>query len=206
MLEQAEPRASGTAESRVPDFALIADSSRDVRAFADSGRLRVDLYVRLSMTTIALPPLRERGNDVLLLARHFLDKFTRQVGKPAPPLSDRLGDLMLNYPWPGNVAELEGLMHRLAAAAPDDVIDVPDLPTHMRYMAAEAISLKRSLAEVEAEHIRDVVASVGGNKTRAVEILGINRKTLREKLRQPARPRTRVTKTAATSTGEKTEA
>ena len=190
MMEQAEPRSPGSAEARAPDFALIADSSRDVRVFADSGRLRVDLFVRLSMSMITLPPLRERGNDVLLLARHFLDKFTREVGKPAPGFTDRLCEVMRHYPWPGNVAEVEGLMHHLASTIPAEVIDVPDLPAHMRYMAATAISLKRSLAEVEAEHIRDVVASVGGNKTRAVEILGINRKTLREKLRQPGHPRT----------------
>jgi two-component system response regulator HydG len=149
-----------------------------------------------------LPPLRERGNDVLLLARHFLGRFTPEIGKPAPAFTDRLCEVMRDYPWPGNVAELEGLMHHLASTMPADVIDVPDLPTHMRYMAATAISLKRSLAEVEAEHIHDVVASVGGNKTRAVEILGINRKTLREKLRQPGRPRIRAKRTPETPVEE----
>ncbi len=203
LLEQTEPRSTGSAETRVPDLALIADSSRDVRAFADSGRLRVDLFIRLSMSTITLPPLRERGDDMLLLARHFLNKFTREVGKPTPTFTDRLCEVMRNYQWPGNVAELEGLMHHLASTMPVDVIDVPDLPAHMRYMAATAISWKRSLAEVEAEHIRNVVASVGGNKTRAVEILGINRKTLREKLRQPGRPRTRGKRTPQALSEEK---
>jgi len=189
MLEQKEPRLAGSPELRESDAVLIADSSRDFRALAESSKLRADLFVRLSMNTIVLPPLRERGNDVLLLARHFLDKFTRDIAKPAPRFADRALEALKEHSWPGNVAELEGLIHLLAATTASDVIDVPDLPAHMRYAAAATINLKRSLAEVEAEHIRNVVASVGGNKTRAVEILGINRKTLREKLRQPERRR-----------------
>lgn len=190
MLEQKEPRKAESPELRDPDVALIADTSRDFRALAKSSRLRVDLFLRMSLNTIVLPPLRERGNDVLLLARHFLDKFARDTAKPAPRLADRALEALKEHSWPGNVAELEGLIYLLAATTASDVIGFPDLPAHMRYAAAATINLKRSLAEVEAEHIRNVVASVGGNKTRAVEILGINRKTLREKLRHTGRRRT----------------
>jgi len=87
------------------------------------------------------------------------------------------------YSWPGNVRELENLVQRLVVMTEGDVIDVPDLPSAMRFSLAPEMGLNRTLAEVEAEHIRNVLDSVGGNKTRAAQILGIDRKTLRERLK-----------------------
>jgi two-component system response regulator HydG len=91
--------------------------------------------------------------------------------------------VLRNYYWPGNVRELENVMQRLVVMTDGSLIDVPDLPSLMRFTASHQTGLHRTLAEVEAEHIRNVLSSVGGNKTRAAEILGIDRKTLREKLK-----------------------
>jgi len=187
VLEDKRSQRIGSTDTRPAGCRLIADSDRDLPALVDAGVFREDLLMRLSMNVIAVPALRERGNDVLLLARHFLDGLSKETGKPVPRLSDHVMEIMKHYSWPGNIGELQNVIYRLLRMTDTDVIDVPDLPSHMRFSLADASLLSRSLAQVEAEHIRNVMASVGGNKTRAAEILGINRKTLREKLAQAAR-------------------
>jgi DNA-binding NtrC family response regulator len=146
--------------------------------------LREDLYFRLSVLTIAVPPLRERGDDILHLCHHFSGKFAEEAGKPCPRFTDKALRVLKKYSWPGNVRELENLTQRLIVMTDGDIVDVPDLPSLMRFTAARNGSLTRTLAEVEAEYIKNVLASLEGNKTRAAEILGIDRKTLRMKLRQ----------------------
>lgn len=189
-LEEKKFHAVGSTDIREVNFRVIADSNRDLRSLANEGTFREDLFVRLSMNTISIPPLRERGNDILLLARHFLEKYSRDMGRSVPSFSDRALEVMKSYSWPGNIAELQNFIHLLILRLDTDLIDVPDFPVHMRYSMPGATSLKRSLAELEIEHIRNVIASVGGNKSQAAEILGITRKTLREKLKQtePQKP------------------
>jgi len=135
---------------------------------------------------IVLPPLRERGDDILLLSHHFVRKFAKELGRPAPRFSDEaLRALTGNYHWPGNVRELENVIHSLIVMTDSDTIEVSDLPALMRSSGPSRLDLTRSLAEVEGEYVRNVLASVGGNRTKAAKILGIDRKTLREKLKTP---------------------
>jgi DNA-binding NtrC family response regulator len=131
---------------------------------------------------IWLPPLRERGEDVVILARHFARHYAGALGRPVPELAEPVLDVFRSYPWPGNVRELRGIVRDLVAG---DLaaVSVPDLPPRMRFSAFRDAGWNRSLADVEAEHVRRVLAAVDGNKTRAAEILGIDRKTLRDKLR-----------------------
>ena len=136
----------------------------------------------VNVITIDIAPLRERGDDILLLIHHFTEGFAKELGKPAPKLSDSALRVLKNYRWPGNVRELQNVLQRLVVMAEDTIIDAPDLPSLMRFSALRETGLNRTLAEVEAEHIRNVLAAVDGNKTRAAEILGIDRKTLRKKL------------------------
>jgi two-component system response regulator HydG len=126
--------------------------------------------------------LRDRGDDVLLLARHFAARFARDARLSAPLFSPAAATAMKEYGWPGNVAELRQLVEALVVAN-TGAIDVSDLPDHVRRAGRGGRSAP-TLRELEDEHIRTVLASVAGNKTRAAEILGINRKTLREKLRE----------------------
>ncbi len=144
---------------------------------------REDLFFRVNVITIDLPPLRERGEDLLLLIHHFTARFAEELGKSVPQFSDQALQVLRNYHWPGNVRELENVIQRLIVMTDGGLIEVPDLPSLMRFSALREVGFHRTLAEVEEEYIRNVLASVNGNKTRAAKVLGIDRKTLREKLK-----------------------
>jgi len=170
------------------DVRILAATNKDLRVLVKKGLFREDLFYRLHVITLLIPPLRERGEDILLLVRHFATKFSAELGKSAPHFSDKALQSLRNYNWPGNVRELENVIQRLVIMTEEDVIEVPDLPSLMRFSALRKTGFTRTLAEVEAEYISNVLASVDGNKTRAAELLGINRKTLREKLRKIEKP------------------
>ena len=121
------------------------------------------------------------------MLHHFAARFAKEQEKPAPRFSDRILSILRAYPWPGNVRELENIVQRLVLMSERNLIDVPDLPALMRFSAARIPAMGRTLEEVEADHVRAVLAETGGNKSRAAAILGIDRKTLREKLRTPRR-------------------
>jgi len=184
VLENGEVCMVGSSKPRQVDVRIIAATNKDFRALVKKGVFREDLYYRLDVFSITLPPLRERGNDILLLARHFGAQFTREMGKPTPQFSDKALLVLKSYHWPGNVRELQNVIHRLVIMNEGALIDVPDLPSLMRFSALRGErGFSRTLAEVEDEHIRNVLSCVDGNKTRAAKILGIDRKTLRNKLR-----------------------
>lgn len=183
VLEDKEVCMVGSSKSRLADVRIVAATNKDLLGLVDKGVFREDLFYRLNVITIAMPPLCERGDDILQLIKYFTDKFAAESGKSAPEFSDNALAALRNYRWPGNVRELENVIHRLVVMTEGELIEVPDLPSLMRFSALRGAGLNRTLAEVEAEHIRNVLASVEGNKSRAAEILGIDRKTLREKLR-----------------------
>jgi len=166
-----------------PRCRVLAASSEDLRPLVAAGSFREDLFLRLSANALALPPLRERAEDIVPLAEQFLARYAAPRNRAVPTISDQARDVLRAYPWPGNLAELENCMRGLAASVRGAAIDLADLPNALRASSGAAAAARRTLAEVEADHIRAVLASVGGHKTRAAEILGINRKTLREKLR-----------------------
>jgi DNA-binding NtrC family response regulator len=164
------------------DIRLICATNKDLPQLIDRGLFREDLYYRINVIDIPLPPLRERGDDLLLLVNHFRTRYGRDLGRPAPSFSDETLRRLTAYHWPGNVRELENLVQRLVLMAEGERIEPTDLPATLRPALDLPRRLDRSLAEHEADYIRAVLASVGNNKTRAAAILGIDRKTLREKL------------------------
>jgi len=185
VLQDREIYMLGSTRKRKVDVRILASTNKDLRRLVEKGLFREDLYFRLNVVTIEMPPLRERGDDIVLLANYFSRKFAQELGKPAPRFTDEaLRVLKEGYSWPGNVRELENVVQRLVVMSEGEVIDVPDLPTVMRFSLPKQPDLTRTLAQVEAEYIANVLAAVGGNRTRAAEILGIDRKTLREKLRR----------------------
>lgn len=184
VLEDKEVYMVGATRSRKVDVRIIAATNKDLASLVRKGVFREDLFFRLHVLTIAMPPLRERGDDILLLARHFAAKFAEEFGKPTLRFSDNALQVLRNYHWPGNVRELENVVQRLVVMTDGNIIEVSDLPSLMRFSALRETGLNRTLAEVEAEYIRNVLASVKGNKTKAAEILEIDRKTLREKLKK----------------------
>jgi two-component system, NtrC family, response regulator HydG len=185
VLQEREVYMVGSSRQRKIDVRILASTNKNLPELVEKGLFREDLYFRLNVVSIEVPPLRDRGDDVALLIHHFGRRFSEQLGRPLPRFSDSAFDVLRNgYSWPGNVRELENVVHRLIVMSEGDVIDVPDLPALMRFSATRQQDLTRTLAQVEAEYIRNVLASVGGAKTKAAEILGVDRKTLREKLRK----------------------
>ncbi|MBN2317290.1 MAG: sigma-54-dependent Fis family transcriptional regulator [Sedimentisphaerales bacterium] len=183
VLQEKEICMVGSSRTRKVDVRILAATNKDLQRLVKKGLFREDLFYRLNVITIVMPPLRERDDDVLLLARHFAAKFSKGLDKSSPSFSDKALRCLRDYNWPGNVRELENVIQRLVVMADGNLIDVPDLPSLMRFSALRRTGFNRSLAEVEAEYISNVLASVEGNKTRAAAILGVDRKTLRQKLK-----------------------
>lgn len=186
VLQDGEIFMLGSSRSVKGDVRIMAATNKNLEDLVGKGTFREDLFYRLNVVTINVPPLRERNDDVGLLMEHFGAKFAKEFGKKAPRFSDEALQVLKGYHWPGNVRELENIIQRLVVMADRDVIEMHDLPSLMRFSAGGGSNVNRTLAEVEVEHIRNVLASVAGNKTRAAQILGIDRKTLRDKLRKVA--------------------
>jgi transcriptional regulator with PAS, ATPase and Fis domain len=165
------------------DVRVIAATNKNLEGLVTKGNFREDLFYRLNVITVNLPPLRDRGDDILLLINHFSSMFADEHGKPVPGFTDQALQVLKDYHWPGNVRELENVIQRLVVMVEDDTIDVKDLPSLMRFSIPNHKGLDRTLEQVERDYICKVLASVDGNKTRAAQILGIDRKTLREKIK-----------------------
>ncbi len=184
VLQDKEVCMVGSNRTRKVDVRILAATNKDLQGLVKKVLFREDLFYRLNVITIIIPPLRERGDDILLLTHHFLTQFAAESGKVTHRFSDEALQSLRSYNWPGNVRELENVIQRLVVMTDGDLIEVPDLPSLMRFSALRKTGFDRTLAEVESEYITNVLASVDGNKTRAAEILGIDRKTLREKLKR----------------------
>ncbi len=179
----------GGSETLSVDVRIIASSQEDPERMMDEGRLRSDLFYRMNVVRLHVPPLRERAVDIPHLAAEFLERVTDRhnlaAGKRiAPETLDRL----VAYPWPGNVRELFHALESAAVLSRNDVIGPSDLPASMSVSGPAVLGgfaeRSRTLAEVESAYIDEVLARTGGNKSAAARILGIHRKTLHEKLRQ----------------------
>ncbi|MGV9011453.1 MAG: sigma-54-dependent transcriptional regulator [Flavobacteriales bacterium] len=178
----------GTKAHRV-NVRLISASNADLNEMVRTGTFREDLYYRLNLINIHLPPLRERTEDIPLLINHFNAKYSKDMGRKPLRIPARVMDALEAYLWPGNVRELENFIHRLVIMK-DHTVAMEDLPENMKMANPErrgghkhGDDQMRTLAEVEKEHIERVLESARHNKTKAAEILGIDRKTLREKLK-----------------------
>jgi len=187
VLQEKEVCMVGSTRARPVDIRILAATNIDLLSLVKTNAFREDLYFRLNVLTIDVPPLRERDDDVFLLTRHFAARYAREMGTAVPSFSDHVLQAFRNYQWPGNVRELENVVQRLVIMHEGGAVEVPDLPPLMRFSGLRNGSFNRTLAEVEAEYVRNVLASVNGNRTRAAAILGIDRKTLREKLKPAAK-------------------
>jgi two-component system response regulator AtoC len=186
-LQQRSLRALGQREEVPFNARIIAATSRDLEQEVAAGRFRQDLYFRLNVIQLVVPPLRERGHDVLLLAQHFIQRESSAL-RPVVGLTPGAARALLAYRWPGNVRELEHCIVSAAACARYDHITAPDLPERVR--GQEALAPERdvndliSLRELERQHILEVLRSVGGNKALTSRRLGLDRKTLYRKLKE----------------------
>ncbi|NNE09589.1 MAG: sigma-54-dependent Fis family transcriptional regulator [Gemmatimonadetes bacterium] len=183
VLQEKEVLMVGSSRPQKIDVRIVAATNKNLHHLVEKRLFREDLFFRINVITIDVPPLRDRGDDVLVLVQYFARKFAREHGRSLPHFSDEVLRCMKDYRWQGNIRELENTIQRLIVMTESDRIEITDLPSFMRFSAPHGTGLDRTLAAVEAEHIRNVLAGAGGNKTRAAEILGIDRKTLREKLK-----------------------
>jgi two-component system, NtrC family, response regulator AtoC len=180
--EQEVRHVGGTASVKV-DVRIVAATNRDLAQMVRDGRFREDLFYRLNVVRIVLPPLRERREDIPMLAHHFLQKVSSSNGQPIRGFVPDTMALLERYRWPGNVRELENVIERTASLAPGPLIMPDDLPETVR--KAEAAQSPAggdesllSMDEVEKRHLNRVLRETGGNKVRAAKILGIDRRTL----------------------------
>jgi DNA-binding NtrC family response regulator len=182
-LQDKEICMVGAGRTQRVNTRIIAATNKDLGGLVRRGLFREDLFFRLNVISIEVPPLRDRGEDALMLVKSFASKFAKEYGKPEMRFTDRALAAFRNYSWPGNVRELENIVQRVVVMTDGGEADAGDLPPSMRFSIPREKSLTRTLAEVECEYVRDVLAGTGGNKARAARILGIDRKTLREKLK-----------------------
>ena len=174
----------GSSRTRKVDVRILASTNKVLHTLVKKGLFREDLFFRVNVLAIELPPLRDRGDDILLLIRHFSERLAEEIGKPTPVFSLQTLRALQNYHWPGNVRELQNVLQRLIVLTDGDVVEAPDLPQLLRFSVSKEEGFTHTLADMEGRYIRNVLASVGGNRTRAADILGIDRKTLRKKLQK----------------------
>lgn len=179
-LQDREIRPVGAPRSKVVDVRVIAATNRDLRKTVDEGKFREDLWFRLNVVRILVPPLRERRGDIPLLVQYFMRKYNERYRQQTKLTNSALKALM-EHTWPGNVRQLQHLIERLTILAPNGRID--DAAVHEALaMAGTRQQASESLADTETEQIRKVLSATGGNKSRAAKVLGIERKTLYRKL------------------------
>ena len=187
-LQERRVRPVGGDEEVRVDVRVIAASHRDLRTEVEAGRFRSDLYYRLAVITIDVPPLRDRGDDVLVLAERFLDELGVREGREPPELPDDVARRLLDYGWPGNVRELQNCMERLWTLSGGETICLEHLPPDLQADESRGAAAGTeppafsSLFDVERRHILRVLAACDGNKSQAARILGIDRKTLHARL------------------------
>jgi len=188
VLQEKEFERVGGSQTIKIDVRLISATRKRLEDEVLAGRLREDFFYRLKVITVTLPPLRERKEDILPLAEHFLEKYRRPLGKEIRGLTPEACRCLLSYDWPGNVRELEAGIQRAVTLAKDTVLTPEDFPLESIVMSADppgepAGSLTDAIREAERQYLQGVLRSVGGQRKRAAEILGMSRKTLWKKLK-----------------------
>lgn len=183
VIQEREVTKLGDTKSKKVKLRLISASNTKIEKLIEDGKFREDLYYRLNIIYINIPPLRERKEDIPLLINHFNTRLSKDHDKPKLSIDPAVKNVFESYEWPGNVRELENFIHRMVVLK-EDRIRMDDLPSYMKIKKIAARQQKMmTLAEAEKQHILKVLESTKNNKTKAAEILDIDRKTLRNKLK-----------------------
>jgi two-component system response regulator HydG len=190
-LQERVVRPLGSDTETAFDVRLVAATNRDIEAAVEERRFREDLFYRINVIHIPLPPLRARGTDVLLIAQHFVRHYATVFEKQTAGISAPAAEKLMAYSWPGNVRELQNCMERAVALTRFQEILVEDLPEKVQsfrrshiVLAADNPSELAPLEEVERRYILRALETLGGNKTLTAQVLGLDRKTLYRKLQQ----------------------
>ena len=194
VLEQRRITRVGGNDEIPVDFRLVAATNRDLEAEVERGRFRQDLYYRLKVVTVALPPLRERPEDVALLVAHFIEHFNRELGRHNAGATPRLLEALREQPWPGNVRELRNVVENMVLFCRGEWLDVSDLPAGYAggpRAAAPGVAgdwSPRPMAEIEKDAILRTLELTGGHRAKAAQLLGIGLRTLQRKLKEYGAP------------------
>lgn len=185
VLQEGEIRRVGSTEASHIDVRVVAATNRDLEEEVQKGRFREDLYFRINVVTIRLPPLRERPEDIPLLVEHFLAKYGNRERRQSIDVAKEAMDLLCRHTWPGNVRELENVIERALAMSKSGIVLPSDLPIDLHAQETKTavrgsglVDDRPTLAELEQRYINLVLQQEGGNKKRAAEVLGIDRRTL----------------------------
>lgn len=185
VLQNRQVQRVGSLTPRNIDIRVIAATHRNLKKMVQDGQFREDLYYRLAVVEIPLPPLASRREDLPLLERFFIQKYAAEYDKPVAGLARRAQTRLASYPWPGNVRELENVIGNACMMVEGNLIDVQDLPERLRGPLDQDIAAEDafvSLEEMQRRHVMRVLEGVGGNKARAAEVLGIGRATIYQML------------------------
>jgi len=182
VLQEHEIKRVGGTETIKIDVRMVAATNQNLEELVAEKRFREDLFYRLNVVSIQLPSLRERPEDIPLLADHFLNKYASQNNKPVCRISPEAMDVLTRYRWPGNVRELENVIERAATLSNTNLIIPEDLPRRLQMelsqIAISSLPSSLPLSELEKLYIQKVLEETGGNKKKAADILGIDRRTL----------------------------
>lgn len=193
VIQERKLRPVGSTKEIDLDIRIVTATNRDLEKEVAAGRFRADLYYRFNVVAIELPPLRERGMDVLHLAEHYLRLFAMKMGRDVRGIEPSAAQKLLDYNWPGNVRELSNYIERAVTLAQGELIGVGDLPEKVRSREMSQVSVEHALPqqiiplhELQERYIENVLKSVQGNKTQAAKLLGVDRRTLYRKLERQA--------------------
>lgn len=187
VLQEGEVRRVGENRSRQVDVRVLAATARDLRAAVSNGHFRDDLFFRLAVVELHVPPLRERREDIPLLAKHFVTDIAVREGRPAPEISPGVAEALSQQAWPGNVRELGNFMERALIFCRDDILNPESLPGDLRRVdrsAPQNFSLKKAALRLEKEYIRKALAATGNNRTQAALLLEISLRKLLYKIKE----------------------
>jgi two-component system, NtrC family, response regulator HydG len=182
VLQDKQVMMIGSNKTRKVNVRIIAATNKDLNHCIKLGNFRQDLYYRLNVLPINVPPLREHAEDIPALISHFIGKLAHETGQKTPTFSDAALKALINHTWQGNIRELENLVYQLLMMSESGSIDISDLPDYMKFSIDRKTDFNRSLDEVEKDYILGVLNLVKGNKSLAARKLGIDRKTLYAKL------------------------
>lgn len=185
VLQEKEFRRVGGTELVKVDVRIISATNKNIKKLVNEGRFREDLYYRLNVVTIDLPPLRERREDILPIAYHFLKKFSSENHKEVNQFSQEALEFIVKYDWPGNVRQLENAIEHAVVVCKGNTVVLEDLPSEIRNSKSSpnGHTKLKSIRDIERDHIMGVLESTNWNRSRAAQILGIERATLYNKLR-----------------------
>jgi two-component system response regulator AtoC len=187
VLQEGEILRVGETRPRKVDVRVLAATARDLREEVEKSRFRDDLFYRLAVVEIHIPPLRDRSEDIPLLAENFVRRIAAREGRPMPELQGDALEVLQGYPWSGNVRELENFMEKTMIFCRGDAIDLASLPWEVRRRnrnETENLSLKRASVRLECEYIRKALATAGGNRTQAARLLEISLRGLLYKMKE----------------------